>query len=830
MVGFAVGATNFAPEDYLNPATLSSAFQSAHRLLFGRGIQNLLTPIDLSHATPGLVRSTLQVVTIVNVFALLSQAFLVLVVFGICLLFYLVSRRPSKLACDPDSFAKVMAMSTGQSVQKLFNCHDASDDKALAKALAPSGFTLGWQPGSRHPTVEIMPSKESTNLLETESSTQNKNDSTLLSVQPVEYSLLLGIPLCLGLITTIFSLVFMHQKSIQNNGNQSRLRERQLLTYAGLTLPSLNPIIQQVVLNYIPTALGTVLEPSWVLLTRLVCMMRPLEELRNGNARAQRSLLLNYASVPPPLVVRRAMKTRDMFLLILNFTPISANLLTIALSGLSSQGKVYRGRPTTLQPIHVPNFLRPNTSDANTVTLNSYDQNDAFYVAMANFTNQTSLPSWTSQHYYFLSSPSNASLPDNGGVILACQTPGFGADLECQEMTTTPSDTMYAMTFNANATLISLITSSMLGDGSTVQCTTYGGASGPNSSKNYINIRGDPQGRKALEIVTVMQPLSYRDATLAVQESCSRLIVIGWVRANFSSLGEQQDLASGLSTKDSATVSSTFISCRARPKSAIFKVTSSPSGKILASTQISRSAYDLPSSVDLSSALATTTNNLGGEVNVVWHNDTFASDWSNYLFKTLTSSTAFLDASLPLPSFGTASAVVSETYSRIFAIQMSLQSAQLVPAPPESSHIPAEVLTFECRVFMSETIFCISIAILSLDLVVAVLFYSQAPKPFLPRLPTSIACQIAHFAGSHVIDDMRKAGGDLSELDKHGYRYGYGKYIGKDGRTHVGIERVPYVTKLKSERSWNLRLRRPWWRGGIREASGTTSGDKSPVM
>jgi hypothetical protein len=77
--------------------------------------------------------------------------------------------------------------------------------------------------------------------------------------------------------------------------------------------------------------------------------------------------------------------------------------------------------------------------------------------------------------------------------------------------------------------------------------------------------------------------------------------------------------------------------------------------------------------------------------------------------------------------------------------------------------------------------------------------------PFLPRLPTSIASQIAYFASSHAIDDVRKAGGDLSELDKQGYRYRYGKYVREDGKTHISIERVPDVTKLRSQSNWNLR-------------------------
>jgi hypothetical protein len=568
-----------------------------------------------------------------------------------------------------------------------------------------------------------------------------------------------------------------------------------MLTYSGLPLPSLNPIIQQVVLNYIPTALATLLEPTWVLLTRLACVMRPLEELRNGNARAQRSLLLKYTSVPPLLVGGRALKSRDVFLVTLTFTAVAANVLTVALSGLFTQEQVFRGETTGFPPAYLPNFPANNTSDPRAITLDNYNQNDAFYVASANFTNRTSLPPWTSQHYYFLPSLLNANLPNDGSVKVTLQATGFGADLDCQGMTTTPSDAMYAISFNPNATLLSFMTSTVLSGGSIAQCTTFGGATGPDPSKNYLSLAGNPQGRKALELTTLMQPLPNRNATVADQESCASLIVRGWVRANFS-LGDQMDFASNLSNENLATISSTFISCRARPKSAVFNITTSPSGEILASTQVSPSTYDLPLSTNLTSALTTTSNNLGQQNQPVWHDDTFASDWSNYLFKTLTSSAAFLEAGSPPPSFDIASAVVNETYSRVFAIQMSLQSPQLASALPESPHIAAEVLTLERRVFMSETMFRISMAILCLDLIVAVLFYSRAPKPFLPRLPISIANQMAYFGGSHVVDDVRNAGGDLSELDMRGYRYGYGKYIGKDGKTHVGIEREPYVTNI----------------------------------
>ena len=224
MVGFAVGATHFAPEDYLDPVKLSHAFQSAHRLLFSLAIQDMFTPIDLTFTTTGLLHSALQAVTIIPVFALLSQAFLAFIAVATFLLLYLLSRQPSKLACDPDSLAQVMAMSSGQNLQKLFSCYDTSDDKTLANALASTEFSLDWQSREYHPSIATTSTQGNIRLPENDCTTEshsseecNKKAST--SVKPIEYSLLIGVPLCLGLSLTLSSLVYMHQQSIKYNGN-----------------------------------------------------------------------------------------------------------------------------------------------------------------------------------------------------------------------------------------------------------------------------------------------------------------------------------------------------------------------------------------------------------------------------------------------------------------------------------------------------------------------------------------------------------------------------------------------------------------------------------
>ena len=80
----------------------------------------------------------------------------------------------------------------------------------------------------------------------------------------------------------------------------------QINKHLGLPLPSGNPVVTNVVLNYVPVTFATLLESFWVLLNRSLCVLKPFEELRNGEAMASASVDLKYTSLPRPLVLLRA--------------------------------------------------------------------------------------------------------------------------------------------------------------------------------------------------------------------------------------------------------------------------------------------------------------------------------------------------------------------------------------------------------------------------------------------------------------------------------------------------------------------------------------------
>lgn len=102
----------------------------------------------------------------------------------------------------------------------------------------------------------------------------------------------------------------------------------------GLDLPSNNPVLAQIRLNYIPVLFATLLEPFWTLLKRKLCVLKPFEVLRGGEAKASQSMDLRYTSLPPQLAIWRALKARHFLLVAVCAIGLSANVLAIALSAL----------------------------------------------------------------------------------------------------------------------------------------------------------------------------------------------------------------------------------------------------------------------------------------------------------------------------------------------------------------------------------------------------------------------------------------------------------------------------------------------------------------
>jgi hypothetical protein len=192
-----------------------------------------------------------------------------------------------------------------------------------------------------------------------------------------------------------------------------------------------------------------------------------------------------------------------------------------------------------------------------------------------------------------------------------------------------------------------------------------------------------------------------------------------------------------------------------------------------------------------------------------FHNDSFASDYINHFIKREINSSRILDPSQPVPSFDDVLEPLQRVYSKLFAIWLGRNKQRLLLpiTDNEAARIEGARVDPERRLFLSTTMFIISEAILCTYVVVAIWVYARRPGEYLARMPTSIASIIALFAASVAVQDMR----GTSHLDKKGRaqhlkqvdsRYGFGSFVGGDGRVHVGIEKVPLVVKPREKSTW----------------------------
>jgi hypothetical protein len=88
-------------------------------------------------------------------------------------------------------------------------------------------------------------------------------------------------------------------------------------------------------------------------------------------------------------------------------------------------------------------------------------------------------------------------------------------------------------------------------------------------------------------------------------------------------------------------------------------------------------------------------------------------------------------------------------------------------------------------------------------------------------MPTSVASVIAFIAASRAVDDFNGTNrkGSITREDRAGAdtKYGYGRFIGTDGRAKVGIEKQRYMVPLEVKNPYVKR--RKWWRVGKHDES-----------
>jgi hypothetical protein len=97
---------------------------------------------------------------------------------------------------------------------------------------------------------------------------------------------------------------------------------------------------RNLVAGYLPTAIAMLIEPIWILINRLLCILQPLGALKGLDAKASGSISLNYNSLPPQLSIIPEARARHYLLTTVCGMALLANLLTASFAGLVYQNTV----------------------------------------------------------------------------------------------------------------------------------------------------------------------------------------------------------------------------------------------------------------------------------------------------------------------------------------------------------------------------------------------------------------------------------------------------------------------------------------------------------
>ncbi|KAM0561792.1 hypothetical protein ACHAPJ_002963 [Fusarium lateritium] len=746
MVGFALAGRNESSDDYVHHSLLQEVYQNAHQYLFSAAVTNLLVnSTDISNNSASIEYFKAGVL-VSRTFATALEALLAIVAIFTAIVLWFCWKAPSKLSVNPSSIGRYIEF-FGNSPELLqaFRPLDYANDKALVEEFQMDKFQLisngryGQTQLFMHPTLR-------------ESTTQ---DNTTVQkgyydpVRPLALRRWVGAFFVAALIGAMVFLSYLKDQEARLNG---------------LIRPSDNFEVLQILENYIPTIFATLIEPLWVLLNRLLCVLQPFKDLWEGKSKASNSIDTTYTSIPPQLVFWRAIKSKHFVLVLVCTMALLANLLAVGLGSLFNENIMIATYPAVMLPAFAPRFN--NESVVNlwehltkyVITTNMYE--DHMYVAMANITSGTTLPPWISQEYYFQRYEHQNSSGFEAGDTFTISTRGFGANANC-----TPVPAFNLPVYpGAPFTLPSSKTSLN-------KCTT---------AEDLIEILGplmrqaDTNRSSGVSAVELVQTI---DNSFGAPP-CARTLPLGWGRAKTAE-------------NINSTIEASFLFCRPIFETAMFNVTIDPLGHVMSYERTS----DLEASLDYADSDAHTDGifqNINDQWNKIpsWHNDTVSRDWMNHLLMSVMGSRTVLDPASPVPDPESLIPEVSNVYRRIFAILLGLNE-QLFESGEKESSVTAVRHTKETRIFMEQASFIITMTVLSMNTIVAILFYVKAVAFVLPRMPTTLGAIIAYIAPSRFVTPAyREAPGHANRT------LSFGRYVGSDGNVHIGIEADPHVVPI----------------------------------
>lgn len=765
MVGFALAGRDLPTTDYASPDLLAEIYHEAHQYLFSVAVSKLLTNGTQSSNTTASVEFFLVGVVVSRLFATALECVLVLVAVFTAVTLWLCRIAPSNLSMNPSSIARhAHFLHDSSRLIAQLKLLDNANDVMLLDSLRDSKLCLHSDGTSN--TVEILPNEPSADVAISKRQTSLPQKGHFDPIRPWALRRASGLLFGVSLIGAIIGLSYLKQQETLLNGKFSALSRSCALTVVGLHRPSENFEILQLLENYIPTLFATLIEPFWVLLNRLLCVLQPFKDLWEGSAKPSSSIDAIYTSIPPQLVFWRALKSRHFVLVLVCMMALLANLLAVGLGSLFNESPMIAHHTEAVAPIFAPRFDNQSVTtlgrwlSENLITTTKYQ--DHMYVALANFTAGTPLPPWVSHDYFFQRYDLGSVKVGSSADTYSLETQGFGVHANCTAIPT------FKLPHYIPDTRLEMPEEEL--DKTCSQKVLVEWAA-------YEMRQTETNRSSSVSSVEFSKPRT----TFKGEDPCNTALVLGWGRT-----AKAEDL--------NATADASMAICIPIFETAKFNISIDKDGHVLAYQRTSelKHTLDYPDSNAHTHVMFKHYNSYWNNVHSQWHNDTVARDWMNYFISILNNTRSHLDPNEPVPNPDIWIPSVENIYRRQYALMLGLND-RIFDQNDIGAPTSAIRKTEEIRIFMEHASFIITMIILSLNLMVASLFYFRAVAFILPRMPTTVGSILTYIAPSRLTSSISKRIPGQSDRT-----YSFGRYVGLDGQVHLGVELDPHVIRVNT--------------------------------
>jgi len=784
-------------DDFRDPMTFRKGLEKMHKLLFNNILETLLVPDSGGGEVVGERRVTSLGIVVVPLIAHILAGFLGLVVFCLGGLFLISYNRQNNLTSDLDTLGTKMAL-VAHSETLLRDFNDTGECPAPHLCMQPRKYQLGSCGGEAGYRLDVVRDRDDPIVQNQHASCSVPHDGKL--VGPAELSVWTGIAATLVNIALLTLLIVLYKSASRWNGGLDQFIQDYptLLTcLLGLPILSDTQFVTQIIFSFIPTAIATLIEPFWALVGRYLTLYQPYTELHRGNASPGSSLGLKYTNIPPVLIAPRALRHGHIFLFLASMMVITANFLAVALGGIFDRGpqqlksEIMVTYPFT-NSINTQ-IQRASPLEANRAGTFVKDAMEHWLVVNTNVVEGTNLPPWVTDEFYFL--PFEWE-PGNKSDTRTSITQGYCGNLTCHLLA---GNTFEQSSKMDQGTALGINLRMPIPDGGSVLC-------GDKKDMDYSWLKTGIHPFAA-EWVWGLKASNGSDQK-AVQ-ACSSLILAGWGRgaANLSKEGIYS-----YAGKASATMqSNTTIVCSQQISTGQFKVTVDGQGRVKRSKLIGELKYDDPRIFNHSTSVWNFTAQLAKLLSGapqhsldygIMHNGNSSHSFLHFIGEYLINKT-LSNPSTPSPSFEDAQNALSKFYKRFFTILLAQNQDRIfVPAGKVRRSEVGELESLKPRMSMDPVMFYIAVVILGFQLIAGAIIFAWMPRRFLPRFPYNLASEISFFQASSALSDVAGTANMSSAMrSRHlkglGWTYGYGKFMGSDGKSHVGIERMNLITDYK---------------------------------